>query len=403
MFPSPDSSPSRLYSSGVWSRGRRHAGRPVQATGMMLVALLVLLAGCSRPQPVPEPVRAVRTQTIGLESAGGTQEFAAEVRARTEVRLGFRVAGKMTARNVDIGQRVRAGQVLAQLDPSDLKLAQQASLASTQAAQASFDLAAAEVRRFRELRDQGFISAVELDRRETTLQAQRSQLDQAKAQNAVQGNQASYTQLLATANGVVTGVDAEPGAVLSVGAPVLRLAHDGPRDAVFSVPEDALAAVRQLQGRPGALKVKAWGASGTWQATLREVAAAADPATRTFQVKADLGGAPVQLGQTLTVLIEQPRQSGIVRLPLTALLQQQGRTVVWLLDRSTMTVQLQPVELGGADGNMVVMVSGLAPGQAVVTAGVHTLSPGQKVKLYNTGVPDGANTAAAKPAAAASR
>jgi multidrug efflux system membrane fusion protein len=403
MCLSPVPTPSRFSPLQFQAKSRGRGGRWVYAAGVMGLSTIVLLAGCSRPATAPEPVRAVRTQTIELESAGGTQEFAAEVRPRTETRLGFRVAGKMTSRSADIGQRVRAGQVLAQLDPTDLKLAQQASLANTQAAQAGFDLAAAEVKRFRELRDQGFISAIELERRETTLQSQRSQLDQAKAQNAVQGNQASYAQLLATANGVVTGVDAEPGAVLSIGAPVLRLAHDGPRDAVFAVPEDVVAAVRQLLGKPGALKVRPWGASGAWQATLREVAAAADPATRTFLVKADLGAAPVQLGQTLTVMIEQPRQSGIVRLPLTAVLQQQGRTVVWLLDRTAMTVRLQPVVVGGADGNTFVVASGLTPGQTVVTAGVHTLSPGQKVKVYNTDVTGEANTAVAKPAAAASR
>lgn len=349
---------------------------------LLPLILMATLAACSRPQPAPEPVRAVRTATVTADSAGGTHEFAAEVRARTESRLGFRVAGKMISRSAEIGQHVRAGQVLAQLDATDLHLGQEAALAAAQAAQANFELASDETKRFRDLRSQGFISALELERRETTLQASRAQLDQARAQAGVQRNLAGYAALLATAPGVVTAVEAEVGAVLGAGTPVFRVAHDGPRDAVFAVPEDGLAGIRALQGKAGALKVRPWGTLATLPATVREVAAAADPTTRTYLIKADLAGAPLQLGQTVTVLIEQPRQPGVSKLPLTAVMQQQGRSAVWLLDRATMTVQLQPVVVAGADGNLIVVAAGLSPGQTVVTAGVHTLSPGQKVKLY---------------------
>jgi RND family efflux transporter MFP subunit len=129
--------------------------------------------------------------------------------------------------------------------------------------------------------------------------------------------------------------------------------------------------------------VRPWGRSDTLAATVREVAAAADPATRTFQVKADIGQAPLPLGQTVTVLVELPRQQGVIKLPLTALMQQQGQSAVWLLDRQTMAVQVQPVVVAGAEGNVVVVSAGLKPGQTVVTAGVHTLTPGQKVALFD--------------------
>lgn len=360
----------------------------------MALLLPMLLAACSRPEPQPEPVRAVRTMTVSSESAGGVHEYAAEVRARTESRLGFRVAGKMASRSVEVGQRVKAGQVLAQLDPVDLRLGQEAAQAAVRAAQTQYDLAAAEFKRYKELRDQGFISSIELDRREATLKAQKAQLDQALAQAGVQGNQAAYAALTATAAGVITAVDAEPGTVLAAGTPVLRLAHDGPRDAVFSVPEDSVAALRALQGRPGALKVRRWASSELQPATVREVAAAADATTRTFLVKADLGASQLQLGQTVTVLIDLPRREGVARLPLTAVMQQQGQSAVWLLDKASMTVKVQPVVVAGADGNLVVVASGLSAGQTIVTAGVHVLTPGQKVKLYDA--------PAAAPASAAS-
>jgi len=351
-----------------------------------LLTVAALLAACSRPAPAPEPVRSVRTLTVTSQSAGVIQEFAAEVRARTESRLGFRVGGMLASRSAELGDRVKAGQVLAQLDATDLKLGQDASRAALRAAEASHALATAELRRFTDLQRQGFISGAEQERRQTMLESAKSQLEQARAQASVQGNQAGYAALVATAAGVITSVDAEPGTVLAAGTPVLRLAHDGTRDAVFSVPEDKVAAYRALQGQAGAVQVRPWGTESTLPATVREVAAAADPSTRTFLVKADLGNAAVQLGQTLTVLVPGPRTEGIALLPLSALFQQQGQTAVWLVDKTNMTVNLQSVAVAGADGSSVVITSGLSPGQTVVTAGVHVLSPGQKVKLLEEAV-----------------
>jgi membrane fusion protein, multidrug efflux system len=165
---------------------------------------------------------------------------------------------------------------------------------------------------------------------------------------------------------------------------VLRVAPDGPRDVVFAVPEQQAGALRTLEGKAGALQVRLWGESqAALPATVREVAAAADPVTRTFTVKADIGGAPVRLGQTATVTLPLPAASGALRLPLAAVFEQQGRSHVWLLDTASMTVRAQPVQVVGAEGNMVLVASGVSVGQTLVGAGVHTLTPGQKVTLYN--------------------
>jgi membrane fusion protein, multidrug efflux system len=373
--------------------------RPAFLPALLLLPVALLLTACSPPPPAPEPVRAVRVMTVAADAAGGVQEYAGEVRARAESRLGFRVGGKMTARQAEVGQRVRLGQPLAQLDPSDLKLQQDAALAGLRAAQAAFDFAAADFKRYEELRAQGFISGMELERRETTLKSARAQLEQAKAQADVQGNFAAYAVLTASASGIVTATEAEVGAVLSAGTPVLRLAHDGPRDVVFSVPEDAALGIRALLGRRDALRVRPWGQAGTLPASVREVAAAADPATRTFLVRADLGAAPVQLGQTLTVQLDLPRRDAAARLPLTAVMRQQGQTAVWVLDPASMTVKVQPIVVAGADGNSVMVASGLQSGQRVVTAGVHTLTPGQKVKLYDVALAESAAAPAPPPAA----
>lgn len=372
---------------------------------VLALAAVTALAACSRQEPAPDPIRAVRTVTIQSQSAAASWEYAGEIRARTESRLGFRVGGKIVSRRADLGDSVKAGQMLAQLDAQDLKLGQDSARAAMAAAQVNHEQAQADYKRFKDLRDQGFISSAELERRDTALKAAKAQLDQALAQSSVQGNQATYATLAADANGVITGVDAEPGMVVAAGAPVVRLAHDGPRDVVFAVPEDKVQTLRQLAAQPGRFKVRLWGDNAApLPAAIREIAGSADPVTRTFLVKADIGSAAVRLGQTATVVVDLPPAQGIAKLPLSALKEEQGRTVVWVVDRQSMTVQQQSVTLAGADGNEAVVAGGLAPGQLVVTAGVHVLNPGQKVKLYAeaTAPPPAARTTAAAATANAS-
>jgi multidrug efflux system membrane fusion protein len=367
---------------------------------MRLLSVLIavaVVAGCSRPEALPEPVRAVRTITVAPGSASGLQEFAGEVRARTESRLAFRVSGLLVERRADLGAVVRPGQVLARLDPQDLRLGQQAAQAAVTAAQANAEQADADLARFRELRRQGFISDAELERRTTSATAARAQLEQARAQAAVQGRQTDYAALLAPVSGVVTAVEAEPGAVVGAGTPIVRVAHDGPRDVVFSVPEDRVAEVRALAVRPGAFQVRPWGSDRLMPARVREVAASADPTTRTFLVKLEVGSQPagtgLQLGQTATVVVTPPQAEGVVKLPLTALREHAGATSVWVVDPSAMTVSLRPVRVAGADGNEAVVADGIAPGTLVVTAGVHVLTPGQKVRLYAEAAPPAAPSA----------
>jgi RND family efflux transporter MFP subunit len=293
------------------------------------------------------------------------------------------VSGKVARRLVELGQPVRAGQVLAQLDPDDLRLQQDAARAGLAAAEANATQAASDLKRFTELKAQGFISEAELERHQTAAKGADAQLRQARAQAGVQGNQTSYAALVAGAPGVITQVDLEPGQVVAAGQPVLTLAQDGPRDAVFAVPEDMGRFVRTLVGKAGAVQVRHW-ASAKWEkATVREVAAAADPVTRTFLVKADGGGAAYDLGQSASIAFDTPvHVASGVRIPLQALAERDGHSVVWILDGKSMTVQPQQVATGDVVGNVVLVAQGLKPGQEIVTAGVHVLNPGQKVRRY---------------------
>jgi RND family efflux transporter MFP subunit len=317
--------------------------------------------------------------------------------------LGFRVAGKLVRRQAELGQRVKAGQVLAQLDPQDFRLASEAARAQVAAALTNRDLAAADFKRYAALRDQNFISGAELERRETTLKAAQAQLDQARAQSSAQGNQAAYTSLVADVAGVVTAIEAEPGQVVSAGSPVVRIAQDGPRDVVFSVPEDKVAAVRTGSD----VSVRVWAGSRNLAGKVREVSASADPVTRTYPVKVSLDAAdPPPLGATVYVSPQSLSHAGatVIKLPTSALRQEGGATAVWVLDKASMTLRSQPIQVATADGNEAVIASGLQPGMLVVSAGVHVLSQGQKVTIYEEKVPGarvGRTDAAIKTVAAA--
>lgn len=344
------------------------------------------LAACGKPAPQTEVVRAVKTEVVAGAAQAAPREWAAEVRARTESPLAFQVGGRLTQRPAQLGDAVRSGQVLAQLDARDLELGRAAAQAALAAAETQYQQARSDDARFAELQAKGFISAAELERRRAALKAAESQRDQARAQAGVQGHQAGYATLTAGAAGIVTAVYAEPGQVLGAGTPVLRLAHDGPRDVVFAVAEQDEAAVRALRGQQGAVQVRLGGESATHPATVREVAGAADPVGRTFAVKADLGSLAARPGQTATVLLALPTASTGLRVPLTAVTEANGRTVVWVLDAKAMTVQPRPVQLAGGDGTQALIASGLAQGDEVVVAGVHMLTPGLHVRRY-TGAP----------------
>ena len=386
---------------------------------LAMVAAFVLSA-CTKAAPPAAPVRAVKVITVGNSALGTRTDYAGEVRARVESRLSFRVGGKITHRQAELGQRVKAGQVLAQLDPQDYRLAADAARAQVAVAATQRDLAAADYARYEALKAQNFISGAELERRAATLKAADAQLSQAKAQLAVQGNQAAYAELRADAAGVVTAVEAEPGQVVSAGTPVVRVAVDGVRDVVFAVPEDRLASIQQgaavrLRVGNSVKQVSDTPAESALSGRVREVAASSDPVTRTYLVKVAVDAAAgvmvLPLGSTVYA---QPETSGpvavaVIKLPTTALWRSAQATSVWVLDKASMTLKPQVVQIAAADGNEVVVTAGLQLGMVVVSAGVHVLAAGEKVTLYQPSAGPGAaqpppvspaSTSAAVPAAA---
>ncbi|MHA6889631.1 efflux RND transporter periplasmic adaptor subunit [Ralstonia pseudosolanacearum] len=351
--------------------------------GALLLGGTLLLAGCSKEQPKAPEVRPVRTMTVVSEQAAGTVEFSGDVRPRVESRLGFRVPGKIIARLVDVGATIRKGQVLARLDPTDLALAQQSAQAQLQAAKTDRDLAASDLKRFSELFAKGFISAAEQQRHQANYDAAQARYDQAAAGYRNQSNQAAYATLEADADGVVTSVDAEVGQVVSAGQPVVRVAQTAEKEVVIGIPEDQVDALRKSPD----VRVKLWAdPSRSLLGKVREIAPAADPVTRTYTVKIAVPNPPpdLKLGMTAVATFVRPGggadSGGMgVRVPITALLQEQGKNEVWLYDAASQTVKPVPVTVGAPRDNVLLVTGGLSPGQTIVTAGVHLLKAGQRV------------------------
>ena len=365
----------------------------LSSIAVLAMSSVVLLAGCSKPVEKTEEIRPVRAIRLAADNVDVVAEFSGDVRARVESRLGFRVGGKIVARKVDVGTVVKRGQVLMQLDPQDLQLAQAQANAGLKAAESNRDLARAEMRRYQELREKNFVSQAVLDGKETTFKAAQASYEQALAAFRNQSNQAGYTTLVADADGVVTGVDAEVGQVVTAGTPVVRVAQAGEKEIVIGIPEGKVDTLRRISD----VRVRTWARPDeSFPGKIRELSPVADPATRTYTAKISIPNAPegVKLGMTAYVAFAAKTPDAMIRLPLTALLQQKSATSVWLVENGA--VKPVPVQIAGMAGNDILVAGGVSPGQTVVTAGVNLLKPGQKVKILGEDLPssDDAKTAA---------
>ena len=347
-------------------------------TRLSVFTMALLLAACSEKPPVVEDIRPVRAMQISSAGAENMVELAGDIQPRYESRLGFRVGGKVIARQVEIGSVVKRGQVLMQIDPRDLQLSQSQANASVNAAASNLSLAKAEYERYRELRQKNFVSQAVLDAKEAAYKSALANHEQSNAALNIATNQNSYANLVADADGVVTALQAEAGQVVAAGTPVVQLARTGEKEARISIPEDQVEVVRQVKE----MQVRIWANQAlVLRGQLRELSPVADPATRTFTAKISIPNAPpeVRLGMTATVSFITKANKNLIRLPLTALLNEKNQTSLWVIENGV--VKSVPVQVGGVMGNEVVIASGVNAGQMIVTAGVNTLRPGQKVKV----------------------
>jgi len=344
----------------------------------LAVTATLLLAGCSKPVEKTAEIRPVRAVRVAADNLDVIAEFPGDVHARIESRLGFRVGGKIIARKVDVGTLVKRGQVLMQLDPQDLQLAQAQANAGLKAAESNRDLASAELKRYRELREKNFVSQAVLDSKQTAYKAAEASYEQARAAYRNQSNQAGYSSLVADADGVVTGVDAEVGQVVAAGSPVVRVARTEEKDVVIGIPEDKVDELRKMSD----VRVRTWAAPNQIiPGKLRELSPVADPATRTYTARIAIpdSAQDVRLGMTAYVAFASKTPDARMTLPLTALFKSKSGSAVWVVENGV--VHLVPVQVAGSSGDDLVIAGGVSPGQVVVTAGVNLLKSGQKVKI----------------------
>jgi membrane fusion protein, multidrug efflux system len=353
---------------------------PVLSVALSLA--LLAISGCA-PEPVAQkvdPPRPVRSLVVEPRQLASSLTLPGEVRPRIETRYAFRVGGKIAERNVSVGDRVAAGKVLAKLDPADVTPAIDAGLAQAQANRTEVALASVELRRLKDLRERNYISQAQLDRQQAAFDSASSRLQAAEAQLRQARNALAFQVLAAGAPGVVTAVDAEAGQVVSSGQTVVRIAQTGEPEIAVNIPESDLAAVREARG--WTVLVPALGRS--LPARLRELSPVADPGSRTFPARLALSGdlRNIELGMTAVVQANRPTGQGYL-LPLSSLQSKDGLPRVWVVDPSTSTVQPVLVQTAGFVDDAVRVVSGLGPGDRVVTAGANLLVPGQKVRLVD--------------------
>jgi RND family efflux transporter MFP subunit len=339
---------------------------------------LALLTACDKPHPAAE-IRPVRTITAVAGSDGEPVSLTGHIRARTEQNLAFRIDGRMISRRLGVGDVVRPGDVVAELDPQPKRDALREGQANLAAAEATLHEASNNMERKRTLLNQGWSTKVEFDAAERSFGTAKAKVDAAKAQLHEAEDQLSYTNLLADAPGVVISKSAESGEVVRAGQTIITVAHYDGVDAVFDVPASLM---RQLS--PDVLVNVALTEDPKIHTTgrVRETAPQADATTRSFRVKVKLDEWPetMRLGATVVGQTRMRGSNGI-ELPATALTVLDDKPAVWVVDPQSLQVSLRAVELQRHASSSVVVSKGVNAGELVVTAGVHALRPGQKVRL----------------------
>lgn len=345
----------------------------------LALTIPLIIIGCTKEEAeTPPPPRAVRVievepQQTPLATAQGT----GRIQARTTSDVGFLVAGRLTERSVDTGTTVKAGDLMARIDPTDFQNKVTAAQAQVSAAQASVEQATPQEARIKKLLDEGFATRQQYESAQQALQGAQAQLGGAQANLKLAEDQLKYTQLLAPTDGVVTATGPDVGQVVSAGQMIVQIAQHGEREAVFDV------APQQVTYAHTGMSVKVWLQDKPEEATtgtVREIAPNADPITGTYEVKVSLPDAPddMRLGAIVVGHAEVPG-GNMVRIPSTALLQTGTQPQIWLVSLPDNTVKKQSVKVLRYDTDNVVLTQGVEKGDLVVIAGVNSLADGQKV------------------------
>lgn len=338
---------------------------------------LALLSACNGEEPVVSTTRPVMV-IKPLASKDMTVAFPGEVRARLEPELAFRLDGKVTERLVDVGAKVAADQVLARLDPEDVRLHLDAMQAQVSAAQANLQLVRAERDRYKQLLDRQLLSLSHYDNAQNQFKAGAARLRQAQAELEAAKNQANYTQLRAPYFGVISQARVEAGQVVAAGQTVFALAVDGEREVAINLPEHSIERFKVGQ----AVEVSLWSQPDRrFAGEIREIAPSADSRSRTYAARVAFSTATIaaELGQSARVYVHSSTETDYA-VPLSAVTAEADQPYVWVVDPATSKVHRRHVQLGAYGQEQVPVVQGLQGDEWVVAAGVHILLEGQEVR-----------------------
>ncbi|MGJ4945353.1 efflux RND transporter periplasmic adaptor subunit [Bradyrhizobium sp. HKCCYLS1011] len=350
-------------------------------TGVALAAGTIALAGCNDTvAQKAEPTRPVLVATVHYEAETPERSFVGTIRPRIEADIGFRVAGKVAKRLVEVGQKVEVGQPLATLDEVDLKLQAEQAEAEFRAATGVLAQAAAAETRAKELRSRGWTTDAQLDQASASADEARARLNRAERSVELTKNSLSYATLESDARGVVTATMIEPGVVVASGQAAIRVARFAEKEAVVAIPETLLE-----RAKTGTAYVTLWSdPDKKYTARLREIAPAADAATRTYLAKFSLPDADdnVSLGMTATLTLADPATTRVARLPLSALFSEGREPSFYVVDDKGQ-VALKPVTVKSYESNDVLVTGGVDEGEKVVALGVQKIDPTQKVRVVS--------------------
>lgn len=362
---------------------KRHS-LALNTTRLLTLLAALGLAACGKPPAREEEIRPVRTITVNAGATATANIYAGEVRPRYESDLGFRVSGKILSRSANVGDTVKAGQLLARLDASDMALNEASQRAQLNSLDAQLNVARLDYERNKALFDEGVIGAAGLDHFKATYDAAKAQVEASRAQVRAMSNQTGYSELRADHDGVITAISAEAGQVVAAGQSVANLARDGEREVEISVPEGRIADYRKEQ----TATVELWAESGKRiDGMLREIAPEADATTRTYRVRVALGEGSdaVKLGQTARVYFAGAGGDDAHVIPLASLYEKDGKPAVWVLDPKTRQVHLKPVTVSAYREQGVLLTAGVDTQDWIIAAGVHKLREGQPVAPVDGG------------------
>lgn len=345
---------------------------------VLILAGSAVFFGFSSKKAEPEQPPRVRSTTIKLNNADLAAIYSGEVRGRFERALAFQVSGKITSRNVELGSKVSTGDVLMEIDPKDVQQTVNITAAQVAAAQSQLTLAESNLTRYRSLFEEGAVSRAVYDQYVNAHAAAVAAARQASAQYAQGSNQLGYTALRAPSDGVISNINAEAGQVVAAGQTILTLVQDGELEIEMEAPENRYETIRNASK----IQVTFWALPNrVVEGSVREMAPIADKTSRTYKVRIQLINPPAELklGMTASVSIAAAGSQPSVLVPISAIYQTGSSPSVWVVKDET--ASLRPVKLGAFGDGSVQVLEGLANNDVVITAGVHKLKEGQKVRL----------------------